>query len=95
MAQRDLAAADLWSIRFDGMKEFARYVLGAVLLVVGGTAWAALPPGNYRKSCSAVTVGADDVLKARCRTKGGATVDTSLKLPCNGSIDNLNGKLTC
>ena len=70
-------------------------ILGGILLVTASTSWAALPSGSYLQSCSNAVVGTDNVLKAKCRTMSGALVDTSLHLPCAGSIDNINGKLTC
>ena len=67
----------------------------AVSAVLGATwAHAQAPAGSYSQSCSNVQVSAN-VLHAKCRSMQGAMVDTSLGLPCNGSIDNINGRLMC
>jgi hypothetical protein len=53
------------------------------------------PPGGYLQTCSGSSVGADRVLRARCQTRQGSAVSTSLKLPCAGAIENENGQLRC
>ena len=55
---------------------------------------AALPAGSYQQTCSGAKV-AGNTLTAKCKTMAGGLVDTSLPLPCSGSIENANGKLTC
>jgi hypothetical protein len=75
----------------------ARRISGvvAVAAVLGASfAHAQAPAGSYAQSCSNVAV-TGNVLHAKCRTMAGAMVDTQLNLPCNGSIDNINGRLTC
>ncbi|HEY2629896.1 MAG TPA: CVNH domain-containing protein [Usitatibacter sp.] len=65
-------------------------------LTCAGAPMAAVPHGSYSQSCTgAQMVPSTSVLKAQCRTMSGAMVETSLTLPCNGTIDNINGKLTC
>jgi len=67
----------------------------ALAAVLGaGAAHAQAPGGSYSQSCSNISVSGN-VLHAKCRTMQGALVDTQLNLPCNGSIDNINGRLTC
>ena len=67
----------------------------AVSAIFGpGLAQAQVPAGSYAQSCSNIGV-AGNVLRARCRTMAGSMVDTQLTLPCNGSIDNINGALRC
>src|SRR5258706_9835630 len=66
----------------------------AGLLLAASASQAQVPGGSYSQSCSGAQV-AGNVLKAKCRTMSGSMVDTSLNLPCQGSIDNINGKLTC
>src|SRR5260221_303892 len=66
----------------------------AGLLLAASASQAQVPGGSYAQSCSGAQV-AGNVLKAKCRTMSGSMVDTSLNLPCQGSIDNINGKLTC
>ena len=75
----------------------ARRISGvvAVAAVLGASfAHAQAPAGSYAQSCSNVAV-TGNVLHAKCRTMAGAMVDTQLNLPCNGSIDNINGALRC
>ena len=55
---------------------------------------AALPAGSYQQTCSDGKV-AGTTLTAKCKTMAGGLVDSSLALPCNGAIENNNGKLTC
>jgi CVNH domain/Divergent InlB B-repeat domain len=66
----------------------------AGLLLAATWAEAQVPAGSYSQSCTGAQV-AGNVLKAKCTSMSGSAVDTSLNLPCNGSIDNINGKLTC
>jgi len=68
--------------------------LAVAAMLGAGLAHAQLPGGSYAQSCSNAQVSGN-VLHARCRTMQGAVVDTQLNLPCNGSIDNINGRLTC
>jgi uncharacterized repeat protein (TIGR02543 family) len=69
-------------------------LVGAAALLAATSGQAQVPAGSYAQSCSNAQV-AGNVLRARCRTMSGAVVDTTLNLPCAGSIDNINGKLTC
>jgi hypothetical protein len=67
----------------------------AVAAILGaGAAHAQTPSGSYAQSCSNIQVSGN-VLHAKCRTMAGGLVDTQLSLPCSGSIDNINGNLTC
>src|SRR5258705_1485224 len=75
------------------MKVFSSVALAGLLLAASASQ-AQVPGGSYAQSCSGAQV-AGNVLKAKCRTMSGSMVDTSLNLPCQGSIDNINGKLTC
>ncbi len=68
----------------------------AFLLTAIAPAQAAVPPaGSYQQSCTGATVGTDNVLHAKCRSMSGGMIDTSLRLPCAGKIDNINGRLMC
>src|SRR5258706_16191175 len=68
----------------------------AFLLTAIAPAQAAAPPaGSYQQSCTGATVGTDNVLHAKCRSMSGGMIDTSLRLPCAGKIDNINGRLMC
>jgi hypothetical protein len=53
-----------------------------------------LPQGSYRQTCQD-TVVENNVLRARCRNRGGALRNTNLGLPCRGSISNNDGQLLC
>jgi CVNH domain len=54
-----------------------------------------LPAGDYAASCSDLRMRFG-WLYARCQTRDGNWVDTSLPAArCNGGISNINGQLTC
>jgi hypothetical protein len=70
------------------------WILAAIVMLGAASAHAQAPAGSYAQTCSNVQVSGN-VLHARCRTMAGAMVDTQLTLPCNGSIDNIDGRLRC
>ena len=70
------------------------FVTCAGLLLIAGTSQAQIPGGTYMETCTNARVHNEE-LHARCRTMSGAMVDTSLHLPCHGSIDNIDGRLMC
>ncbi|QJR15071.1 InlB B-repeat-containing protein [Usitatibacter palustris] len=53
------------------------------------------PAGSYTQTCVGPIISYDEVLRALCANKAGVKAVSELKMPCNGSIENLDGKLTC
>src|SRR5262245_21768164 len=82
-----------------GFKLFAAVTAVSAILVAAQMAAAAPappPPGSYRQSCQDIRASFR-ILKARCATRRGGYVRTSLAgyLDCQGDIANADGRLVC
>ena len=66
------------------------------LINENGNLWCAQrgPTGSYKASCIGMTVK-EGVLFARCRTKQGTYVATSIQAYCRGEVQNDDGILQC
>jgi hypothetical protein len=88
-------------IRFTLTNLAARLVLSLASLTLPVTA-APLdpPPGSYQATCVQIIVqrligGSGRSLEARCPNRNGQYVDAALGLPCQGDVQNQNGRLRC
>lgn len=72
----------------------------AMLISVASAQSLSPPPGAYQNSCTQIEVhqllgGSGTDLSATCPDRHGMSVSAVLPLPCDGDIQNRNGKLIC
>jgi hypothetical protein len=81
-------------VRALGSLTFAGLIAFACSSGSGGSS-AACPSGSYSATCSGAACTASTI-SASCREQDGVTFsETTLPLPCESSIANCNGELTC